>query len=57
MTTEPIEAMMRGKTVKPGPAWEKEGPEVMKKGQRVKFAIPPLGLALRNTKTVIAEGT
>jgi len=57
MTTEPIEAMVRGKSVKPGPAWEKEGPEVMKKGQKVKFAIPPLGLALRNTKSVIAEGT
>lgn len=57
MTTDPLEAMARGKPVKPGPSWEKDGPMIMKKAQRAKFAIPPLGLALRNTKKTIAEGT
>ena len=57
MTTDPLDAMARGRTVKPGPSWEKDGPEIMKKAQRVKFSIPPLRLALKNTKKIIAEGT
>ena len=57
MTTEPIEAMMCGKNLRPGPECEKEGPEVMMRGQRKKFAIPQLAMALRNSKAVIAEGT
>ena len=57
MTTDPLDAMARGRTVKPGPSWEKDGPEIMMKAQRVKFSIPPLRLALKNTKKIIAEGT
>ena len=57
MTTDPLDAMARGKAVTPGPAWEKDGPEVMKSAMTAKFDIPPLGLALRNTKTIIAEAT
>ena len=57
MMSDPLEAMARGRTVKPGPGWEKDGPVAMKKAQLVKFMIPPLKLALKDTKKFIADGT
>jgi len=56
-TSDPVEAMICGKSVNPGPSWEKEGPEAMKRAQLVKFSYPPLRLALMNTKPIIAEAT
>ena len=57
MTSDPVEAMILGKGINAGPTWEQEGPKVMKKAQLAKFSLPPMKLALMNTKKIIGEAT
>ena len=56
-TTDPVEAMLIGKQVKPGPEWQEKGPDIMKQAMRQKFAIPAMRHTLVNCGVIIGEAT